>query len=382
MSSLSLFFNRLSKELRFQYRILNTVLDWTVLVYLIMPAVVIFCFTYRSWWIAPPSWSNLLTISLLFGVTYFFAWRGNIRTFLLDADRVFLIKNRQLFFGLKKVSYMYSLFVCAIQIICIIAVLLPFMVQRFELSFLQIFVFSLFFISLKWLLLYIKRKINSIERRFIKMISSRCIFSLFGAVVLGVTILFIYEFVWLIFGLSIVIMIIAISFYLPSLSKITTFEQDLIIDQEEQGKWIKFIYLFSFELEKTHVSTAKKPLLLRKSFRLFKKRTPKNGFIELFIKVFIRDSNYWTSYLQLMGTTAFALLIVPPTWLKIIIYFGFLFIMSIWLNSIWDKITKSHPLFKKYSEQDAFFNAKRTVALFMWLFSGLITGCVIICSIF
>lgn len=382
MSSLPLFFNRLSKELRFQHRIIHSILDWTVLVYLVIPAVIIFTFTYRSWWIAPPSWSNLLTIPLLFGVTYFFAWWGNIRTFLLDADRVFLIKNRQLFFGLKKLSYMYSLIICAIQIICITVVLLPFLVQRFGLNFLQIFVFSLFFISLKWLFLYIKRKINSIERRFIKMIISSCIFSLFGAVVLGVTILFVYEFVWPIFGLSIVIMIIGISFYLPSLSKITTFEQDLIIDQEEQGKWIKFIYLFSFELEKTHVSNAKKPWLIRKSSHLFKKRTPKNGFIELFVKVFIRDSNYWTSYLQLMGSTTFALLIVPPTWLKIIIYFGFLFIMSIWLNSIWDKITKSHPLFKKYSEHDSFFNAKRTVTFFMWLFSGLITGSVIIYSIF
>ena len=109
----------------------------------------------------------------------------------------------------------------------------------------------------------------------------------------------------------------------------------------------------------------KKPRTFKNSKRIFKKRTPSNGFIELFIKIILRNSSYLYGYFMLINSTTWAMIIVPPLWLKIIIFIGFSIMMYGWLISLWNKVCQYHPLMKKYMESDDFFSARKKGVMVM-----------------
>ncbi|WP_428912587.1 ABC transporter permease [Niallia sp. Krafla_26] len=93
------------------------------------------------------------------------------------------------------------------------------------------------------------------------------------------------------------------------------------------------IFTFSPELEKIHVSIRTKPFLFRHSKQIFKKRTVVNGFIELFIKAFLRDHSYIAGYFQIISVTIMATIVIPPLWLKGIIIVSTLGMLYLWLNN-------------------------------------------------
>src|SRR5690625_1105819 len=104
MSSWQIFFQRLINEWKFQISVFRTILDWTVIVYIVLPIVVIFSFIYCSWWIEIPDWSILLPNGIFFFIFYLFSLTGQVRTYVQDADQLFLLKHNNIFLILKKIA--------------------------------------------------------------------------------------------------------------------------------------------------------------------------------------------------------------------------------------------------------------------------------------
>lgn len=133
------------------------------MVYLIVPGTVIFGMIYRSWWLETPEWIAGLPLFLLFFLFYIFSLMGNFRPFVLEADKVFLVKNKPLFMGMRKWGFVYSLFFQVMGTAVMIAIFLPFLINRYFLEWSQIVTLLLFFISLKWSIMlasYFLKKIN------------------------------------------------------------------------------------------------------------------------------------------------------------------------------------------------------------------------------
>ena len=146
-------------------------------------------------------------------------------------------------------------------------------------------------------------------------------------------------------------------------TSVNTFEQDLAIDEQEKTKYINLIFGMSMDMEKMpkSVPSRKRPRLYSRSNRIFKKRSPENGFVELFIKATTRNTEYILRYLQIIGVTIMAVTILPPLWLKLsIACFGLGFLFS-WIGSVWHKVIASHPFTKKYAEDDGYFQSKKRV---------------------
>jgi ABC-2 type transport system permease protein len=62
----------------------------------------------------------------------------------------------------------------------------------------------------------------------------------------------------------------------------------------------------------------------------------------------------------------FAIFLLPPLWLKIPAFAGFVFVMSVWISDLYENILNSHPLTKKYQNTEACLKAKnRAVLLFL-----------------
>ena len=383
MSSVALFMKRLLIEWKFQSRVWGSILDWTVILYILIPGLVIFGYHYRSWWNEPPNWMQSVPFVFIAVISYLLAWRGQYRTFIHEADKVFLIKRLALFLGLKRISYVYSLFTTLLLYGVITFLFLPVLIQSYKLLNIQIFLFALLLTSIKWFIMGLKPKIMKIDGKVLRSLTRGFTFVI-GSWMVQFLCIQILKTAYLLPVLACLLFTgIAFVLYMPSLFKVSTFEEEWLSEQKERQRLIGAIITIAPEVEKRSTSTRTKPWVLRKSKRIYKKRNPENGFKELFIKVFIRNANYWGGYLQIVSITSAALLLVPPLWIKVIIGVAFIFMLNSWLMSVWDQTIISYPLTKKYQERDEFFNARKKlvgtltvlgilfVAFFYWIGSQL-----------
>ncbi len=363
----SLFFRRWSQEVKFQYGVLRSIFDWTIIVYLLLPGLVIFSFIYRSWWLEQPGWIEDLPLLILFYSGYFAAWMGNYRTFILEADKVFLIKHPALFIGLKKAGYIYSLVLQSSGIGLLSILLMPFFRYTYHLAYDQILAFFITFSLLKWLIMAIKYRLGSINGKLARGLA--CFFSFIAGSWMIQLIFLAWEAKMYPAIILAGILFSGISFilHIPLLSKIASFEEEQLLEKRERNKYIHFIFTFSPEVEKIPVTSRTRPFLFKKSKRLYKDRTPENGFLELFLKIFLRNSQHWSSFLQLVSVTAAALMFVPPYWLKGAVLAGFIIMLHSWLSMIWEKVTLSHPLTKRFREDHDFLLAKRKAIRYLLL---------------
>ncbi|PLR79111.1 hypothetical protein CU633_01705 [Bacillus sp. V3-13] len=372
MSSGKLFLRRLIEEWKFQYRVIQSILDWTIMLYLVVPGIVIFAFIYRSWWVEQPEWTGWMPLEAAFLIGYLVTWSGNYRTFVQEADKVFIIKHPTLFLSMKKWAYRYSLVIQALSILIVTFLLLPFFINYYDVTYIQASVFLILFITVNWFVMAIKTKLRKIDSRPLRIVVTIVVF---------VALSWVCQFVFLFwekhsYVLCLVtaacLLVISRAMYVPFLSQTSRFDQEWADEKIERNKYIQLIFQMAPELETPRMTVRKRPWLFRKSKRIFKKRTAENGFIELFIKIFLRNHSYWTIYVQIVSVSSAAILIIPPLWIRSLIGIGFLIMLHSWLGLMWDKITISHPLMKKYGEEDAFFRARKTTVNCLFLIGVLL----------
>lgn len=374
MKSRKIFVDRLVSEWKFQYGVIRTVADWTIILYLIIPSVAVFSILYRSWWLEMPVWIEHIPLFLLFFLLYLLSWNGNYRTYLQEADKVFLIKKTKVYLGLKKWANAYSLLFQTVAIGTIILIILPFFINHYYLEWGEIFALFFFFAGLKMFIMMVKYHLKKIEKKF-----KRVILTFFVFIVLSLIIQLIYIFfekgtILPVYLSSMVFIAASIFKRLQTLKQNSWADTELKIEQEERTKYIQLIFSFSYEVEKPVISNRSKPLFFRKSKRIFKKRTQVNGYTELFIKVFSRNVSYITSYFQIISITVAGLVIAPPLWLKAIIFLAFLIGMYSWLSLIWDKIIVSNTLMKKYGETPAYFSARNRTVMVIYVIAIVFIG--------
>ncbi|MDQ0220300.1 hypothetical protein J2S21_003430 [Peribacillus cavernae] len=159
-------------------------------------------------------------------------------------------------------------------------------------------------------------------------------------------------------------------------------DDELEIEGQERVKYINLIFMLSKEVEKPKIITRKKPLLFRNSMKIFKRRTPGNGFLELFIKVFFRNGSFIFSYYQLLSVTLLAVFLLPSLWLKVPVFAGFIIMMSIWLSNIYDKVLLTHPFTKKYEGREAYLKAKHHAVMIFLIPAVLTAGVALLIVLF
>ncbi|MBP2241466.1 ABC-2 type transport system permease protein [Cytobacillus eiseniae] len=379
MSSWQLFRNRFLSDRKYQYGVFRSIADWTIIVYLFIPAFLFLIIRYGSWWMELPSWIESIPFALLFMLTYLLTWNGSIRTYVEEADKVFLIKKQSLFFGMKKWGYLYSLFSQSLGTASIFVILLPFLRNYYGMNWMEISSLLFFFIALKALIMLIKLYFKKIEKKF-----KRVVLSILMFVVLSSFSQLIYFF-WaqgaliLVCLCGMILLIISIYFSLKAIQKLSTIDHEIDMGRADKTKNIELIFMFSNEMEKPVISKRTKPFFFRRSKRIFKKRTRVNGFIELFFKVFIRNRSYVMSYFQIISVGTVALVLIPPLWIKLIIFIGFLIMMNSWLSLIWDKVAPSNPLSKKYSKTDFYFTARNRAVMSLFIIAIILLGIFVLC---
>ncbi|MDQ0272235.1 ABC-2 type transport system permease protein [Cytobacillus purgationiresistens] len=368
MNSWSIFLKRLRKNSNYQFRVFRSVADWTVVIYILLPAALIAIFNYYSWWMEAPKWIEGIPFFLIFSLMYAMIWAGNLRTYVEEADKVFLIRQKPLFMNMKKWAYGYTIVHEAVGLLISFLLLLPMLLYHYQLYWLDIILLLLFLLSLKSFILLIKYHLRKIEHRWKKLALQSLVF-----LILGVYSILIFQ-IWQsnllipVIALSCLTFMLSIIFSLKALLTHASIEHEIAIHHEERTKNIDRIFMMAQEIGKPRISNRKKPLFWKKSKRIFRNRTPVNGFAELFIKAFIRNHTYWLSYTQIISVCTAAIVIIPPLWIKVLMFFIFLIWLHSWLVNVWDQIYYANLQVKKYVERDDYYIARtRAVRSFMVL---------------
>ena len=342
---------------------MRSVMDWTVIVYLVIPGIVIGFFIYRSWWVEVPGWIHYIPFSFVFLASFFLLWGGYFKTYVRAADSIFLLKKERLFIGLKKGGMLLS-YILEMPKACLIALLIaPFWHQYYHFNGLQLFSFLCLWITLKWLIMAVSGRLDVHLRGWRSLLKNIPLWIGAGVIWYASFQAFGHGNVLLMILISLFNTVFSIVLNYPRFTSIHTFEQDLAIDEREKQKQTGFLLGLSMDMEKLPKPRPirKSPRLYAKSNRLFQKRTVTNGYLELFMKVTTRNTEYILGYLRILGVTAAALVVIPPLWVKLGIAVCGFFTVMVWSGSMWEKIVGSHPFTKQYSGKEGYYKGKKAV---------------------
>jgi ABC-2 type transport system permease protein len=336
MRASGLFRKRLFGELGYQWGVMKSVLDWTIVVYLVIPVLVSAPLVYADMWQnSHLYWSGKLPMAVLFVLLLLVTSGGNYRTYLMEADLLYLLQKKELLYPFKQMGFLFSVISSVIQVGMAGVITLPLFVEVYGLGLAEMVSMLAVVLAVRLLFMTLKKFTT---RVFFKL-------ALFGLMAAAATVLA-TEAPPLVSGiLSISVAGSIIFYHLGQTSKSDRwFMREIEIEEHERVRYIKLILTYSMEVEKEPVNQRSRPLVMfSRSQRLFKKgRSKEDGLLELLIKGFLRR-NYLTLYVQMFLLTMSAVILLPM-WLKWFVFAGYGFFIHSWLKSLFRKMLDS-PFF-------------------------------------
>ncbi|MBO1513181.1 ABC transporter permease [Metabacillus bambusae] len=357
MSGLQLWYKRVKQDWQYQSKNILSILDWTIILYLLIPFLAFVGIAYHSWWFTVPNWLIGLPPSLYFLGCYFICWQGRLRTFMEEADQLYLLQYPKKTVSMRYMGALYSSVVILIKWVAMFLLLFPITNHFSELEIGQFTAAIIYFFSLNLLLSTYEQKVY--HYRFLKK------FFLHVFVFISFAFLSYLLINQLIFIVLIMVSIIFIGLAIWQIklyqSQFKSFYTDVEKGQRNKVKLISFMFAINPEINLSKVKKPKKHSLVlwRNSTRIFINRAPENGVTELFIKAFLREKANVFNYIQILSVTI-TLIFVTPIWLKWCVFIAFWFFFKEWVILLFKEIIKQNPyLAIDYSQKEYIFQAQK-----------------------
>lgn len=330
MSGNKLFFRRLVSEFQYQRRVLKTIVDWSIMLYLAIPAAIIIPFVYADVWRnIHIYWNAQIPFSIVLLLLLILSGYGTLRTGLLDADLLFLIQRRKAIRQLKCDSFIYSMFVLILIECLLLAAALPVLIGIYQFTVQKIFSLMLLVSAFKLTVMTVKKSVDQVIIRWLLRFLG---FSLTGTLLINA-----FPMLWAIFGGTAWAVLLWLN--VRGFSKINRWAKDLETEYDAHTRLIRLILRYTNEIPKPRASRRKKPLLLfRKSGRFFKERSEANGLLEFLLKSVFRNKVHLSLYYKLIGITCLAVLFLPVG-LKWAVCVLFIWFMNRWLRTLFRDIS-------------------------------------------
>ncbi|MBY7144037.1 ABC transporter permease [Virgibacillus sp. NKC19-3] len=335
MTGRQLFRRRFVEEWKFQWKVLRSVFDWSIILYAVVPAFIVAPLVYMEMWQdIHIYWSEEIPLSILIGIILMLSIIGNFRTFLLEADMLFLMQRKQVLYQLKLSGFLYSICQIILSTAVIFIVILPILLFMYDFVVMDILFLFIVVNACRFSMLTLKKVITRVITRW-----------MIFPVVFMVTYMLILHVNGVLLAAASVVVIGGVCYFHVTRFVRTNryFLQELVIEQTERVRYIKFILMFSQEVEQAPVKQRKLPMLFPNSKHMFQKRNKENGLLEFLLKAFLRHKGYMVSLSQIVGLTIFGV-IVLPVWLKWMLCICFVFFLNTWTKSIYLKLIES-PFF-------------------------------------
>ncbi|MCL6458691.1 MAG: ABC transporter permease [Gorillibacterium sp.] len=283
------FLRRILANLAFQWRVLRLVVDWTIAIYVVGPAIAIFFNHYLQYLSEPPAWFSYLSFDMFRALLYLFVLNGTTRYFLEEADQLHFLQGEGWALKFRRWGAIYSAGQSALFTAIVMGFIAPLLLAQFKLSWdtiIGLFVFV-------WLCKIIRQIFQQLlDVTFVgwklSLLNMVIYIALGFGFAAGTTL--VTDQPTLGWVLCAILLLIIPPAYNLRFRVRGALLQDVRRDAKAKMKYVAII-LRNFSMRKKPSYPRRKPLLFRNSRRIFRKRSTENGITEAAIKSLFRS---WT----------------------------------------------------------------------------------------
>ncbi|MBB3112998.1 ABC-2 type transport system permease protein [Paenibacillus phyllosphaerae] len=331
----SLFRRRAVKYWVDQWRVWRTVVDWIVLLYLFVPALLIGGGVFIGWLQHPPEWLMHIPLALGQGAAILIlVLFSRLRTFTEEADVLFLLQRKKWMRKLRIYGFLYSACLTFMLSLLIVGMLLPLFVAAHGQAWGNVLLFVLHLwlwalIAAVWMNLVAGRHRG--WRRNVRQSGA--------TLTLAFTFMAPYALsggYWALAAVSLAIGGAALLLLVRmKLQAVDTFESDVRLEREAALASTALLLSQSDVVIKPRPKH-NRPLLFRRSQRLFRSRDVSAVLAGNAMKGLLRQFAFGRGLLQFLGLGLAAVTLIDPVVIKMLVVAGQPVIVGLYLNSCWE----------------------------------------------
>jgi len=329
-----LFWIRLKHNAAIKRKAWGSVLDWSVLLYIALPAVVILGSIYREAWQETPLWMTSFPWLQLYPIAMLMLmFAGNVRTFIHEADRLFLIQRPALLQGLRLRGLLYTVFINIAITGIPFLLICPFLKKVEGLSILQLSLAYLFTLFLSIVLALVDHLLDGNLRRWRKWMAKTITIIAFTGGYLYPMMTIAHEaklLAYSVFGAAL-LLTAAVIIYLRAKLK---FEYE--VQNENDAMMQSTRLLMSQVIESKSKRRKIRPYIFRRSQRIFASNKPAETLAELRMKTFARDFSSIRLWVSLASIGTYAISLSPGT-AALVVTAALSYVANSWLKLQWQQ---------------------------------------------
>ncbi|HDR3521698.1 ABC transporter permease [Bacillus pacificus] len=330
------FYKRLCHELGRKWKSIRSITDWTVALYIVIPAFIFMGIYYRSLWTEELSMGETVYFGLSLLAFYAITYGRGVRSFFEQADSLFLISYPAHMQKLIQYGMTYTFIRIAITNVVVVVAMLPVLMKSIGVTKIQVVLFWLFFTVFRFLLALLTRFIHvRVGKRWLLWIIKNVIFSI-SLSFFGLSLFLIYKnplYSILSIGLTVFLIIILIK---EKLNYKNCFFKEVEREKEESMRWTSRIIQVGGHTAKPSSSNKKAWMFPCSKKFLGKKKDSR--IVESFLKEFFRTSSARIFYIQIVCISTVSI-IMSPKWIAAIILAFALFAISRYARDYWNEFT-------------------------------------------
>lgn len=326
----SLFRRRVAAHWRQIAATLRSAADWTVMLYILIPGMLLAAGMYRELWTAPlPGWLQLLPYQTAVSVLLI-AFSGRLLLFVEEADVLFLRQNLRWMRGLKGRGMVYSFSVITVKGLLLTVIAMPVVIRGFGLSGVQLAGFGLLAAGTGWLASLavhgIRTRWKGFRAGLFAVLVRTASLALYLTVVDAV-----FPFPWAAGMTGLVLLALTVLLAVRKSREMTAFSREVREDLRTRSRLADLMITYAAGRPP---KVREKSILFRKSRRLLPSNSPAARFAGAGVKAFLRRPESLLLYVQFLGVGIPAVLF-PPGIIKAGVYAALMLLLGHMLQQRW-----------------------------------------------
>ncbi|MGF9965886.1 ABC transporter permease [Bacillus rhizoplanae] len=327
-----LFYKRLFYELKRKWKAVRTVVDWTIALYGVVPVLVFSWIYYTSLWKNGPEDEEVLYWFIGLFIFYSTTFSRSVRSFLEQADSLFLIQFPNRIKQMMNYGIVYSFCRICFTSALVTILFLPIFLKSLHGTGIQAFFCFVFLSCFRFTLSLIQRYIDVRFHKQWQVIIIKNILFFVGIIYVGMTCRYILQqsFYVILFFFFLVIA----SFFLvkEKMQYHRFFFKEIEKEKGEEMRWTTKIMAVGGQVQKP--TNAAKPWLFPRSKRILIGNSNDVRIIEAFLKEYFRSGDAGGFYIRIIFVSANAIWFAP-WWIALLVVLFALFAIFRYSSDIW-----------------------------------------------
>ncbi|WP_158702769.1 ABC transporter permease [Paenibacillus faecalis] len=325
-----LFRRRMLTYWKYQLSVIQSVADWTVMLYILIPGLLLGAGLYMEQWTTPPpAWLELMPWQVA-AAALLFMFSGHVLLFVEEGDMLFLRQQSRWMRGLMARGMIYSITVNTLKGLMFVMITLPFLYRGFGLDAWTLFSWGVLAAGSSWCTNLLIHNIRVRFRGFLKGLFSLLLRALSYVIFLAI-LMFLPGMPISAMVTGLLLMLTAVFLMRTRLSMVGTFTADV---QEDARIRMRLTDKVLAQAVGKPPRTRSKSWLFRKSRRIYRSSAPDKRFAGAGVKAFLRNRENLLLYVQLTAAAIPAVLF-PPGVVKVIVYGALMLLVSYLLHMKW-----------------------------------------------